>query len=105
MSEDYEYQKWLKIFYEGNLLIPGWNLRKRELLSVVKNKKEDAEILLTELGDLIGKEWAKDNMIRKISTSDVKRWGDELKRVKGSSDDNVLRKLYDIKQEVMGRLK
>ena len=104
MQDEKEHEKWLKIFFEGNFLIPGWNDRKKEILSAVIRKKADAERLLDQLGELIGREWARDNSVRRISTEDVRRWGQDIVRAKRLSEEEILEKLGVIRNEVLGRL-
>jgi len=104
MSGDKDYDKWLKTFYEGTFIIQGWNGRKDELLKNISDKKAEAEELLNEIGDLIGREWAKENDVRKINTDNVKAWGGEIKSVKNSSDDQILAKLNDLKGSVNAKL-
>lgn len=104
MSDDREYRKWLKTFYEGSFLVKGWTARKKELLASMEGQGE-AEIILDELGKLIGEEWAKDNHIRKIDTDDVKRWGEQLQETKGKLDKKIIAELKKIKKEVTKTLK
>ncbi len=104
MSDDREYRKWLKTFYEGSFLVKGWTARKKELLASMEGQGE-AEIILDELGKLIGDEWAKDNRIRKIDTDDVKRWGEQLQETKGKPDKKIITELKKIKKEVTKTLK
>ena len=104
MSDDREYQRWLKVFYDGSFLVPGWKSRKREVLSYVTENKAETEKLLDELGNIIGREWAKDNRVRKISTDDIVRWGEAMKRSNGSGDENVTAAILDIKREALRKL-
>jgi hypothetical protein len=104
MSDDREYRKWLKTFYEGSFLVKGWTARKKELLASMEGQGE-AEKIMDELGKLIGDEWAKDNRIRKIDTDDVKRWGEQLQEAKGEPDKKIIAELKKIKKEVTKTLK
>jgi hypothetical protein len=104
MNDDMEYRKWLKAFYEGSFLVKGWKARKHELMSSM-DAPDDAEIILDELGKLIGEEWAKDNRVRKIDTDDVQKWGLQLQEVKGTSDKKIIAELKRIKKEVIRVLK
>ena len=104
MSDDREYRKWLKTFYEGSFLVKGWTARKKELLAPMEGQGE-AEKILDELGKLIGDEWAKDNRIRKIDTDAVKRWGEQLQEAKGEPDKKIIAELKKIKKEVTKTLK
>ena len=104
MSDDREYRKWLKTFYEGSFLVKGWTARKKELLASMEGQGE-AEKILDELGKLIGDEWAKDNRTRKIDTDDVKRWGEQLQEAGGMPDKKIIAELKKIKKEVTKALK
>jgi hypothetical protein len=104
MSDDKEYRKWLKTFYEGNFMVKGWTATKEELIASM-DRQGEAEKLLDELGKLIGEEWAKNNRIRKIDTEDVKRWGKQLQEAKGESDERIIAELKKIKKDVAKALK
>jgi hypothetical protein len=104
MSDDREYRKWLKTFYEGSFLVKGWTARKEELLASME-EQDEAEKMLDELGKLIGGEWAKDNRVRKIDTDDVKRWGEQLQEAKGGTDKKIIAELKKIKKDVTKTLK
>jgi hypothetical protein len=105
MSDDREYRKWMKTFYEGSFLVKGWTARKKELLASMEGQGAAAEKILDELGLMIGDEWAKDNRIRKIDTDDVKRWGEQLQEAKGEPDKKIIAELKKIKKEVTKTLK
>jgi hypothetical protein len=104
MSDDREFRKWLKTFYEGSFMVKGWTARKEELITSM-DRQGEAEKLLDELGKLIGEEWAKDNRIRKIDTDEVKRWGKQLQEVKGEPDEKIIAELKKIKKDVTKALK
>ena len=40
------------------------------------------ETALSQLGEEVCKEWAKDNNIRAITTEDLEEWGEKLKKAK-----------------------
>lgn len=104
MSDDREYRKWLKTFYDGSFLVKGWTARKEELLASMEGQDE-AEKILDDLGKLIGEEWAKDNRIRKIDTDDVKTWGEQLQAAKERPDKKIIAELKKIKKDVIKTLK
>jgi hypothetical protein len=75
--EEENYQKFLK----GTFWIKGWNVRVKEILQAVPDEdKIEMKRLLFELGEKIGREWAKDSLIRKIDTDMLRTWGNELKK-------------------------
>lgn len=104
MTDDREYRKWLKAFYEGGFLVKGWTARKKELLASMEMPGE-AEKVLDELGKLIGEEWAKDNHTRRIDTDDVKRWGERLNKAQRGPDRKILAELKKIRKEAVTALK
>jgi hypothetical protein len=104
MSDDREYRKWVKTFYEGSFLVKGWTARKKELLTSMERQGE-AEKILDELGELISEEWSKDNSIRKIDTDSVKRWGEQLQQATGAPDKIIIGELKKIKKQVTKALK
>jgi hypothetical protein len=104
MSDDREYRKWVKTFYEGSFMVKGWTARKNELLTTMEDQGE-AEKILDELGKLISEEWAKDNSIRKIDTDSVRRWGDQLQKVAGAPDKIIIGELKKINKQVKKALK
>jgi hypothetical protein len=68
-TEEENYQKFLK----GAFWIKGWNARVKEILQTVPEEdKVEMKKLLAELGEKIGREWAKDKGIRKIDSDMLK---------------------------------
>lgn len=71
-----QYWGWVVSMYSGNSLSAGWTeLAKGSVAAVtVIHKRHKLVETLNELGKHICKEWAKDNKVRKITTSDLRRW-------------------------------
>ncbi len=73
---------WIKRFYQGSMLYPlGWN-RMTELLVASmpgQQDKQEAAERLYNLGKRISVEWAQDNHVRNIDSSNVATWGNALK--------------------------
>lgn len=84
-----EYQKWVRTFYEGKSFppVPGWSKREKDILAALPvGERPRAEPLLQDLAKRLAAEWAKDNSVRKVSTSDLQSWGGDLeKAAKGGS--------------------
>jgi hypothetical protein len=77
-TEDENYQKFLK----GTFWIKGWHVREKEILNAVPDgDKIEIKHLLSELGEKIGREWAKDPLVRKIDSGMLRKWGSELKKL------------------------
>lgn len=72
-----EYRKWVTRFYEGQKFPPiaGWADREKDLVA----KAPAARAQIESVGRLIAAEWAKDNGVRKVSTSDLQAWGGQFK--------------------------
>ena len=94
-------QKWLKKFYEGTFLVKGWNEQVRNLLrEIPADEKEGVKSLLDIVGDKIGREWAKDNSVRRIDTARLKQWGDELNRARKKGPLILIDQIRSIDKEV-----
>lgn len=104
MQTEQEYQKWLRTFYQGSFFVKGWDSIKHEIHSKVGHEQEEIARLLDELGDLIGREWAKDNHIRKIDTDDLKQWGEHLRQVGKQSVEDITEAILSIQEEAYRRL-
>jgi hypothetical protein len=71
-----EYWRWIQDFYKGNLLADGWTRISERMLAAVKSR-ENRQALTHEfntLGRLLSREWAKDGVVRRITTTDLRRW-------------------------------
>jgi hypothetical protein len=83
-----EYWGWVQSFYKGNLMAAGWTKYSETTLEEVK--ADDARPLLLKkinrLGKLIGQEWAKHDRVRKINTTDLKRWNDAITDARRKDD-------------------
>ncbi len=76
-------QEWLRKFYEGTFLVKGWTARTKEILHDVPSEhKKETEKALTCLGEKIGREWARDNAVRRIDSDLLQKWGEELRSVR-----------------------
>lgn len=94
-------KQWLRRFYEGSFAVKGWNHYSKEILRAVpESDKQNVSELLSDLGEKIGKEWSRENGVRKIDTPMLKQWGGRLKACKGSEPSVLLDEIKAIKQEV-----
>ncbi len=72
-------QEWFKKFYEGTFLVKGWKAQMRDLLKDFQGEEQaDLKDRLSDLGEKIGREWAKDNAVRRIDTEKLQQWGARL---------------------------
>ena len=75
-----EEKKWYRTFQEGNMLADGWVDISKDILSRTPAAEQpEQQKNLFQLGDKIGREWAKRNDSRRINTDMLKKWGKELK--------------------------
>ncbi len=94
-------QEWFNTFYEGTFLVKGWKQRMRELLHAMPDtEKENVRNLLEGLGRKIGREWARDNRLRKIDTAALQKWGDELRSAKKNGASALVEKIKTLDGEV-----
>lgn len=80
---------WIIRFYQGTVLYPnGWNrVSDRFLASIEDTKAKKAmKQRLEDLGVKIANEWAQDNDVRLINSTNVATWGSAL-RTAAESDD------------------
>lgn len=68
-----EYLDWVRTFYEGKRFPPvaGWADREKDLVAKAPAQRER----IVAIGRALAAEWAKDNAVRKVSTSDLQGWG------------------------------
>jgi hypothetical protein len=94
-------QEWYKKFLEGTFLAKGWISRETELLENFEgSEREHMASLLHDLGEKIGREWAKDNDIRRIDTPMLRQWGNHLVSAKKQGPDMLAKEVKRIESEV-----
>jgi hypothetical protein len=83
-----EYWGWVQSFYKGNLMAAGWTKYSETTLEEVKADDARPQLLkkINRLGKLIGQEWAKHDRVRKINTTDLKRWNDAITDARRKDD-------------------
>lgn len=83
-----DYWKWVKVFYEGNILSQGWTDRSTGLVAGVKSTSGQRKLreMLNAVGLEIAREWAKDYNIRKVGSADLLAWGKSLEQAKAKDD-------------------
>ena len=94
-------KQWLRRFYEGSFAVKGWNYYSKEILRAVPDDdKQNVSALLANLGEKIGKEWSKDNSVRKIDTAMLQKWGGRLQASKDKGPSILIGEINAIRQEV-----
>ena len=75
-----QYRDWVQTFYKGNLVSEGWIKFGEVTVGKVKSVAARQTVIaqINELGRIIGLEWAKDSSVRKISTTELRRWNDVM---------------------------
>jgi hypothetical protein len=94
-------QDWLKKFYQGTFLVKGWKAQMRDLLQDFQGQERDAvNDLLGDLGEKIGREWSKDNAVRRIDTAMLQQWGANLTSARKKGPDALIDEIRAIDQTV-----
>ncbi len=98
-------QEWFRKFYEGTFLIQGWESRMKELLKAIPDEdREGMNKVLADLGEKIGREWAKDNNVRRIDNSMLQKWGEDLRSAKKQGAQVLAEEVRRVDAEVDGVL-
>jgi len=64
-----KYSAWIPSFYKGNLISSGWDKNAKKFIGKLESKIVNRHFNV--IGRVIAAEWAKDNSVRKISTTDL----------------------------------
>lgn len=96
-----EEENWFKKFQEGTLLAKGWKSRVKEIIKPFRSpERERLQQELEILGEQIGREWSKDNSIRKIDTKMLQNWGESLVAAKDRGADSLIDEIQEIRVNV-----
>ena len=72
-----------------------------ELLQAVPDSAKDTVgELLSNLGEKIGREWSRDNKVRRIDTAMIQKWGEDLRQSKKKGTDALTEDLRRLDAEV-----
>ena len=94
-------RKWYETFQKGNSLADGWLEISRDILSrLPADMRQEQKNNLRQLGDKIGREWCKDNRVRKIDTGMLKQWGKQLREASKKSPERLVGALAGINLQV-----
>lgn len=95
-----DYWSWVQTFYKGKTFppVPGWASREKEIGA----KVPAAHAELVKVGRTLAGEWAKDNAVRKVSTSDLQTWGKSFSDA-ARSKDALLAALAQVEHELKTR--
>lgn len=91
---------WVQTFYKGKSFPPvaGWSDRERELVAKAPAHKDTIE----RVGRALASEWAKDNAVRKVSTSDLQAWGKRFSDA-AKTPDGLAAALAEVQEEMRKR--
>lgn len=95
-----DYAGWVKTFYEGKRFppVPGWTSRESELAAKAPHAREQVQ----RTGRWLAAEWAKDNAVRKVSTSDLQAWGKRFSDA-AKTPDGLVAALSEVESELRKR--
>lgn len=95
-----QYRGWVQTFYRGNLMSEGWSKFGQVTVSAVNSSESRQAVIgqINELGRIISREWAKDSSVRKITTSDLRRWNDVMATARQRDDGSGQQIIEALKQ-------
>jgi hypothetical protein len=104
-----EYWRWVQDFYKGNLLADGWTRISERTLAAVKSgeKRRALTDQFNALGKLLSREWAKNGDVRKITTTDLRRWNATMSKALRADDGSgelISKALGQVREEAEKRL-
>lgn len=98
--------EWFNVFVDGTFFADGWQEISKDILVKIDDaERDDQRTVLNQLGYKIGREWCRDNDVRKISTSMLKKWGDLLRETAREEPHLLTEVLRDIDGEVESLLR
>lgn len=104
-----QYWGWIKVFYEGNFLASGWTKHMAQEVAAVTSTPAHAEIVarLNRVGRRVAGEWAKEDAVRRINSTDLKRWNTAIGVAKAAEDgsgERLKAAIRTVEDEVAKRL-
>ena len=94
-------EEWFRKFYEGTFLIKGWKSRMKEVLQPFSPAERDKmRAQLDNLGEKMGREWARDNKVRRVDTPLLQKWGQDLLNAKKKGPDVLAETIRILDTEV-----
>ena len=88
------------------MLADGWvDISKDILAKLPAEEQPEHQKSLLQLGDKIGREWAKNNSTRKIDTDMLKKWGKQLKDASKKDPESLTLAITSIDRQVDGILR
>jgi len=105
-----EYKGWVESFFQGNFLADGWTKYSQSTLDGVKANESRRALVkkINHLGKLIGREWAKHESVRKITSADLRRWHNlitDARRADDGSGQNIQNAVEKVRTQAERQLK
>jgi hypothetical protein len=98
---DEKAREWFGKFQEGGMLFDGWKEISDDVVQQVPDEKKiKTKVTMLALGVRIGCEWSKENDVRKISTSMLKKWGKQLRKTVADAPVTIPTVINSIEAEV-----
>lgn len=100
-ERNHDEEEWYRTFWEGTFFTDGWHDITEDILtSIPEDQRNDYKEYLKELGEKVGREWAKDNEVRRIDNSKLMEWGDRLKGIAADEPAALAEVIRNINSEV-----
>ncbi len=98
-------QAWFETFQKGTIYAKGWREITAELVAKAPAEiKCDLRQRLDALGAKIGREWSKNNTIRKIDSSMLRQWGDMLEEAAEREPEKISQAVDNLDRKVLALL-
>ncbi len=95
-------QKWFETFQKGTFYARGWRDITAELLAKApSDMKDDLKKRLDDLGRKIGREWSKNNAVRKIDNEMLQQWGCQLQQAVEQEPTKIVQVVASLNQNVL----
>lgn len=96
---------WFDTFQRGTLYARGWQDITEELVAKAPAEiQSDLQQRLEDLGMKIGREWSKNNEIRKIDSAMLRQWGDMLRQAAERQPERIPQVVSKLDQKVVALL-
>lgn len=96
---------WFETFQKGTLYARGWQDITAELVARAPAAiKCELRQRLEDLGMKIGREWSKNNDIRKIDSAMLRQWGDMLQRAAEQQPEHIPQVVAKLDKKVLSLL-
>ncbi|CAK8713734.1 hypothetical protein GCAAIG_03070 [Candidatus Electronema halotolerans] len=94
-------REWFETFQKGTFYARGWKDITAELLAKAPAAaKDDLRKRLEDLGFKIGREWSKNNDIRKIDNEMLKQWGSQLQQTADREPARIVQVVASLNRKV-----